>query len=510
MDPSDFDEPHPGRDIISSDSEGPGIQAAEIIAPIRPYAQHIIAAIVIIAIAWFAFDYFFASLVQADISVRNTEGEALNNNSIKLFAQGSSEPFFTGDGESVYTLSLRPGNYRYEVASAGYDTKKSSLEVSQEQKSQEITLEKELGVRISGFSEAFPKRVFLGGKAVVTVQLENSSDSDKEIELVGEKGIEGLVSAQGITVPANSTEAVEVTISIPAGTTVKDTRQGDEKQAVLRIKYTTEKETASFTLLPNPASGISVNGADLRASARESKNKDEDEITVRNSNRFPVDSLSLSVEITSAVKNDEEEVLKWLQFTEIANEENPQRIEITSIPAGGSVKKELQLVVPLTAKKELGIKGNIVLDSPYLSEPIKKTLTIDVQEEAEFEISLSLSPASPVEIGWDETLGRYEEKLVSLRVENKGQLDLKNLVFSIENDADCSTDWLDFQENSIELLRIGTQQEVKLRASAPLAVRGQESSRNCTIHYRYDDPVSQGTYFEDSLIGFVEVSPEPG
>jgi hypothetical protein len=508
MDPMDFDDPHPETEDLNFGGESSLAQVTGMLAPIKPYIQHIVAAVVILAIVWFAYDYFFASLIEVEITVKNTEGELLSKNSLELFARGSTQPFFSGKNGSTYTVSLKPGRYNFEAKSQGYDTEKGGFDVSQDEKTHVVVLEQGLGVEIIGFKESVPDRMFVGGIAQLSVQLKNNSGQDKEVELVAEKDIEGMVSAGKITVPAGASEIVELELSIPSNTTVNEEKTGDGKEAVLRVKYTNEKESVNFLLFPNPAENISLNTLDLMASARENDNKDEGDITVRNSNKFSVDSLTLKLEITSASKNDREEVLSWLQFSEIANEENPRHMEISSIGGGDSVKKELQLVVPLTAKKELDIKGNIILDAPYFSEPIKKTITIDVQAEAEFGLSLSVSPTSPLEIKWDDTLGKYEDLLISLEAENDGQIDLKNVVLSIENDADCSPDWLEFQENSIELLQVGKTEELKLTASAPIVVRGQESSKQCDIEYRYDDPVQLGEYIEKTEIAFLEVRPE--
>ena len=507
MDPIDYDEPHPGEAEFDM-GEGPAAQVGDMLEPIKPYIQHIIAAVVVLAIVWFAYDYFFASMIDVEITVKNTEGELLRNSSLEIFAQGSTEPLFSEKNKATYNVSLKEGSYKFEAKSDDYGVKKSGFEVSQDEKAHMIELEQDLDVEIIGFGETVPERMFVGGTTQLTVQLKNNSDKEKEVELVAEEGIEGMVSTQKITVSTGAMETVELELSIPSNTSVKDQKEGDKKEAVLRIKYTNEKESADFTMLPNPTKNISFKSLGLSASARENKDKDEGIITIKNSNKFAVNDLTLTLEITSASKNGREEVMKWLQFSKIADQENPRELKISSIDGSESVKNELQLVVPLTAKKELDIKGNIILNAPYFSEPIKETITIDVKEEAEFGLSLLISPRSPVEIGWDDTIGNYKDELVSLEVKNEGQIDLKNLVFSIENDADCSSDWLEFQENSIELLRVGRTEELKLTASAPLAVRGQENSKQCTIAYRYDDPLKVGEYIEKVEVSLLEVVPE--
>ncbi len=505
-----FDEPSYGSGGVEFESEGIAGQLTSVVGPVKKFLPHIIAVVVIAAIAWFAYDYFFGSVVSVTITVKDTEGKLLDDSMIKIFAAGSSEPLFDGTGSSTYAVSLKAGTYRYEANAPGYAIKKSSFDVSSEETGPIIKLQQDIDVEIVNFEQDFPESLFVGGSKQFSVQLKNHSGSSESIELVAESDLEGyeLVGTTQITIPANSTQAVSVEIIVPASTVVKDQKNGDEKTAVLRVKYTEEQGKTDFVLYPNPGLEISLSDADFGAKARENYNKDEEEISIKNSNYFPIEDLELSVEITSSTNNDPTSVLTWFQFTEIANQEKPWRIEISSIPAKGSIKKELQVVLPMTAKKELGIKGNIVLDAPFLSEPIKETLTLDVKESAEFGIELSLSPRSPIEIEWGSTLGKYEDKIITINVKNSGKLDLENLVFSVANSTVCSTGWLEFIENSIDSLRTGETEGLKLNASAPIAMRGQEQSKYCDIRHRFDNPAVAGTYAEGVEKSFIEIVPE--
>ena len=504
-----FDEPSYGTEEGEFEGEGIAGSAMQALGPVKEYLPHIIAAIAVIAVAWFAYDYFVGSLVQVTVTIRDTEGTLLENSSMKVFAEGSNEPLFSEKDSSTYSLSIRQGRYRYEANAPGYAAKRSSFDASSEDAEKLITLSKDIEVEIVDLQD-FPGKLFVNGKKQFSVQLKNNSSQSQSIELLAEAGIEGFaLTGAAATIPAGSTQAIQLEISVPAGTSVKDERAGEEKKAVLRVKYTEEKGEASFTLYPNPALRITLSEADFSAKARENDNKDQDVITIKNNNYFPIEDLVLSIEITSATKNDQAEVFTWFSFTEIANQPNPQQIEISSIAKRSNVVKELQVILPMTAKKELDIKGNVVLNASFFSEPIKRTLTLDIKEEAEHKIELSLSPTSPIEIEWDDILGTWEEKMIVLKARNAGQLDLYNVVFSVANEVVCSDDWLVLIENSIDKLSVGETAELKLNVSAPLAVRGQESSKYCNIRYRYDDPVSPGNYAENMLTAFLEIAPQP-
>jgi len=506
-----FDRPTYGGQEVDIGSEGIASQLTAIVGPIKSYLPYIIGAIVVLAIAFFVYDYFVASVVQVTVTLKDTEGRLLEGNELKIFAEGSNAPIFEDSGASTYAVSLRAGKYVYEASVPGsdYKTKKGSFEVSQKSREHEIRLVKDIEVEILGLEQSFPSRLYIGGTREFSVGLKNHSSSTAQIELEAEGDIIGLVDSGIISVPGNGTKDVTLSVEMSLGTSIEDLRNGDEKQAVLRVKYTSNEAKADFVLYPNPRDKISVNEASLNADAIEGDNKDEVEIKVRNRNSFPIEGITLSIEITSSRNNSSEEVLSWLQFTEIANQSNPREIEISSIPAGDTVEKELQLVLPLTAKEEPDIKGNIVIEAPFLSEPIKNTLTISVDRGAKYGIELSSLPGSPVDIEWNDALEKYEDKVVNLKVKNTGQLELQNLVFSIANPVVCSSSWLEFVENTIDSLDAGATKELMMTASAPLAMRNYESPKLCNIRYRYYNPIVAGAFVEDTEVGFIEIVPKP-
>lgn len=500
-----FDSPAYSSDQIEFEDEGIAGQAKEAIEPVKRFLPAIIAVIVIAVVAWLAYDYFIGSMLSVSLSVKDTEGRLLDESSIKVYAEGQSQPLLEDSGLGTYDIKLRPGNYRYEATASGYALKKGSFSVSAEETEPVATLSKDIDVEILNFEQNFPNKLFAGGKSKFSVQLKNQSDSDATIELVAEDDIAGMVESGPITVLGNSTQAATLEIRVPPGTNVKDAKKGDTKSAALRVKYTAKKSKAGFVLFPNPVLGIKVDEAGFSAKAGE---KDSDEISIKNSNDFSIEDLVLTIEITSAVNNSPAEVRQWFQFTEVANQPNPQEIAISTVPAKGTITKELQAIVPITAQKEADIKGNVVLSAPCLAEPIKKTLTLDVTEGAEYGITLTLSPKSPVGIEWSETQGGYEEKMLDLKVKNSGKLGLENIVFAVANIIVCDEDWLVLAENTIDSLQIGETKTLKLSASAPISVRGREATVYCSLRYRFDDPTQAGVYAEETLTNFIEVNPE--
>ncbi len=508
-----FEEPTYSASEIKIGGEGFG----DKVGAVKKFVPYIIAIVVLAAIALFAYDFFIGSVSNVSIAVKDTEGEALGESSIKLFAAGADQPFFTGSDASTYTVAMRTGSYRAEATAPGYAIKTAQIELGANENQKTIELEKDFDVEITGFEQAFPAKLFLGQATTVPVTVQNKSDKSATVQLMLEDGLKELVAQDetgAVTIAGNSSAAINIAINVKTSIKIKNEKDGDSKKAVVRVKYTKKQESHNFTLFPNPADKITLGSATFSVKAREGLNKQSKKIKVTNSNKFSIEDLNLSIEITSSTANDEAQVLQWFQFTEIADEPKPQLIGIQSIAAASSVEKELQVIAPLSAKKEPGIKGNIVLSAGYLQQPKKTTLTLEIAEEASYGIALSLTPNQPYEIAWDDTKGKYEKKIVTLKVKNSGQAGLQNIFLTIENEDDCSTNWLSFLESTpqklgeIDSLAVGQTRELKMEATAPIAQRGNETSMYCSMHYRFDNPVQLGEYVEDTMPAFIQIRPE--
>jgi len=517
--PDKFDEPRYSDEEIDLGKSGFGSGIGEMLGPVKAFLPYIMLIVLLAVVAFFAYDYFIGSVMNVTITIQDVEGSSLNKNSFKLFEGGNTQPLFSDRDSSSYTVQVKPGRYRYEINAAGYAIKRASLEIVAGDTTKTIELEKDLDVEIVGLESAFPERIFAGQALDVQVTLRNRGSKSAVVQLVPENDLaEFTDEISGITVGSNTTTVATFSVNVPASTAIKDKSNGDSKTAVLRIKYTKEKASANFTVLPNPKGNIKLNEASFRVKAIEGQNKQSKPIKITNSNRFPIEDLELSIEITSSTKHDPEKVKEWFQFTEVANQPEPWKINIANVPAGKSVEKELQVVVPLTADRELGIKGNIVLNTEYFDQPKKETLTLDITEKASHGIQLTLSPRQPYRINWDSSLSPagYETKDISLNVKNTGQIDLRNVFVSIENSDDCHDGWLKFlgdltslDNKTIELLAVGETEELRMQASAPTVQRGSETPMYCDLYYRYDNPIQFGEYVEKSEPAFIKIEPVP-
>ncbi len=484
-------------------------QVGKITPILKKNAKLIIALIAVAAIAWLAYDYFIGSIIEATIAIEDTEGTSLEDNSIKVFEKGNQEEIFKDSDSPSYSLSLRPGEYRYQVIAENYKPKNGSFTVARENPDAKIVLSKDIDVSITEFEQNFPSKLFVGSTKQFQIVLQNHADSSVSVDLVAGETLKGMLSGgTGLAIPGNSTKTFDLEIFVPKGTEVSDDETGDQKKAEIRVKYTNEKSEAGFVLFPNPKNEIKLDDARFSAEATEGKNTDDQDIEIDNGNDFPIGDLELSVEITGASKNDIEDVLSWFRFTEnLKTDPEPYKIPITSIPGKEDAEKVLQVEIPLTAQKEPAITGNIVLTAPWLDEPIKRPLTLNIKKGADFGIELDVSERNPIEIDWDSALGKYKDVPVMLAVDNTGKLDIQNIVVSVANEATCNRDWLEILENNVERLAAGEDKDLAMMASAPPAAMSNQP-RYCSIRYTYSNPTGSGGRMEAVKTNLIEIVPQ--
>ncbi len=99
----------------------------------------IIGLLVLAILGYFAYDYAVLSVKTASVSVKNTENEALNTATVRVYALNQKTALATFTGTK--TLELRRGEYEYEVAAAGYKPGRGAFSVDDKGSAVVIELE---------------------------------------------------------------------------------------------------------------------------------------------------------------------------------------------------------------------------------------------------------------------------------------------------------------------------------------------------------------------------------
>ncbi len=480
-------------------SGGKAARAAKKILPI------LVLLLVIAGAGWFFYDMFVGSIRNITITVKNAEGEPLRDSSIKIYTAGGEE-LFRSAGQASHSTELRKGTYNADVTAGGYELKRGQQITVDEKDTIPIVLEKNYRLEIDGIENTFPKSIILGQTLQAPMVVKNNGKGVVDAEFVFEGDIEKLgiiVIPTPLSIPPQG-EATAILEIKPQGLQLEQ-KTGDTLKGSVRVKYVLKKESLETKVYPTPI--LELREIDFGRLKAGTSGFDKD-ITVRNKSAFPVTGLLLSIEITNAPLNKPSEVLKWFKFTEIANTENPTQVEILEIQKSGIAEKKLRVDIPITAKKEV-ISGNLVLSASFLGENKKKPLTIEVSEEANIGLRALPRPGK-ISIRWLEEQGKYEEKPMVVEFTNSGALSINNILLSVKNSATCHVGWLRIAEQTISELAPKQSRELTLFASSPVSQRGNESTMNCKLRYKYDNPTPLGpSFFEQEIEGFIAITPLP-
>lgn len=482
--------------------EGPKEKAARLA---RKHAPMIVLAVVAIAGGLFFYDFLIGSIRAVDFSIKNTEGDELRDSSIKIYTT-SGEEIFVSAGKPTHATELRKGTYSADITATGYELKREQITIS-DTPNTSIVLEKNIRAEILSPKDNFPHSLVSGQVTQGRLTVENNGSGAIESYFVFEGDLKNLIInalPSPLVVPPQSTATAIIEIQVPREIQVKE-KTGDALKGSVRLKFTKKKYDLEARLYPTPVLELKeIDFGRLKAGA---SGIDKD-ASVRNKSGFPVTDLMLGIEITSAPINKPSEVIKWFKFTEIADAENPALINVPVIEKSALVTKKLRVDIPLAAKKEV-ISGNIVLSASFLAQDIKKPLTVEVSEETNIGLTASARPDT-ISISWVEAQGKYEEKPLAVEFTNTGTLPLKNILLSVKNTATCHTGWLRIAEQTIAELKPRENRELTLFATAPVSQKSNETTMNCKLRHKYDNPTPTGpTFIEAEIEGFVAITPRP-
>ncbi len=484
---SDFDDPEMfGSDDVEYASDSP-------LDLIKDNLPKIIAVIAILAVAYFAYDYFIASVKEVNISVVDAEGDDVKA-SVKIYATGGEDPIHKGSGKDSFSFQIRAGEYSVKVEAPGYDDETESLTVSREENSpMKVVLEKDISIKITGFNP--PAQIIKGQTIQVPISFENKSSKTETIFLVFEEDGLNLESApQEIIVPGNGTAQATVVISVPDGFDAG--KSGKEAKIKARIKYL--KEDADADIEVKPAPDIELAGdkpEDFSANAGEFD--DTEKIKIENNSKFDITDLVLEIEITDTENNKffgEEKIREWFQFVPNENSEK-WKVNIPVIEEREDLELNFYIKPPITAQQDI-IVGNFVLTADYLAVPKKTSFQLEIKKSAD--VQLTVKPKSSLydfEIELDSVTGEYEiDRDQYLEVENDGSVSINNI--NVVVSPNCE-DWIEFQTTpNISSLSSGDDKTIFLNVSAPSGTM-VGTTIECEISYFYDDPLGgprkQGT-----------------
>ena len=288
-----FEAPSYSGDERAFEQSSIGDKIAPMTGALGKHKKAIIAVIIIAIVAYFAYDFFIGSYKTIDFSLKNTEGESLSATSFRIFDLSGNKLFETS-GESGFSAKLKPGEYRIEAkTSSEYATANTTLSVS-DNSTETIEFEKNIKAEIIGM-ENFPLVLIAGGTPSFSLTIENKASEEAEIELVPSSELSKIsLQIPSITVPANSSETIAITVSVPEAIKITNLESGDDLKGSLRIKYTNTKKSlpSGVKIFPMPNLAFSPTNLNVSGAAGADVIKD---FTITNNSAFTVYDLNLSL-----------------------------------------------------------------------------------------------------------------------------------------------------------------------------------------------------------------------
>lgn len=502
--PEDLDRfDSPSYDVDDVEYEGEGIMGTlgPVLNPIKKNIKIIVAVVVLLIIAYVAYDFFIGSMQEATVVIQDTEGDPISNNKLTLYDSAGGK-IKSEEGNDRYVFQLKSGEYRYEAEAPGYKTKKSTFDVS-ESEPVEIVLEKNWGVEIVDFEDNFPSQWIAGQTRTVEFQVKNSDSVPRNIFVLFEGDLENWADTKEVAIPANGTQTVSFEVSIPRNQEFSKTEQksGKKLNAKARIKETTDNQTKGFTLSPAPEITFTISGFPGGMDAGEVDTRGK--IKINNNSDFPIENITLTIEVPERVQS-------WFQFQEKVGEPEAWTISIPRIDADSDITKAVRIDVTPIAELET-ITGKVMLSASFIQPSLEETFNLEVENTANF--GLELTAKNTMKIDWDPLSSNFEEIIETVKVKNVGDLAIEGIRVSVKNSLVCSTDWLELVQESVPPLGPNDSYEITMKVSAPIAQRGNETRMLCKLGYRYYNPlagnIGQPEHKEGEMEGEIAVEPQP-
>lgn len=473
------------------------------LSAVKSLLPKIIAIIIIAVIGFFVYDFFFGGFVEVNISVKDTEGKAVQAKIEVTPSTGGEAVFKSKTLTSNASTKLKAGDYRVEVRREDYITYSKHKTITGEEGEEgafwEITLEKDFAKDVELVKLQGPSEIFAGQAIQGNAVLRNNGSEFVEMELLAKSPSKDLgieFSLLRIALTAGKEQPVSFTITTAEA--IQTGKTGKDYKIEVRIKGTNRSKTKkTITVKAFPAPKLEVTPKDIKLKADAGKERKK-EIRIRNAGKVSARDLKARIEITSAPVNTLEEAKKWFFFVGTARK---SEIEIDSIGTGfgqNEAAVTLKVKVPETAKKET-ISGQLIISADWLSEEIKKTIELEIGKEVKVGVTVRL-PASEIKVPYSGETGEYE-KVTSkyITIKNEGEVALginatgSPINIQVKNSEDCTEEWISkFEPSSIDNLLKGDERKVWLEVSAPIeAFAGETQYVVCEIMVTYKNPLTQ-------------------
>ncbi len=481
-----YDSPHgeEPQDYGPFAQEQLGEQATPIIDALKANWKMIAAAIAILLIAYFAYDFFIGSYREVSVQATSTEGASVPV-SVKITTE-SGQPVATISSGQKARLKL--GTYMLSAAAQGYKPISSSQLSVTANSTEKLELEADKDITLKG---ELPQVLITGEKREIDLTLTNNGASQEKVELVAEgdaaKDLKLEYRSPIDVSPGENTIRVNLEVSEKGGSKDGTGRSGSIRVKGLRAGAVVEGEyeliefdEAKFDVFIG-GDKANVNFGTLLPGEHKQR-----KMTFDNRNSFDIEELVVEKHLASSGFEKEYKIEDWFTF-------NPKGA-IYVKAQDRSKEVQLDLAIPRDVEfpestEPAKVSGTITLGNTFYSREF--TFTFDVKKpEARLDIEMDLNPRI-----------RSKDKVwepinSTLRVVNKGKVKLTDIRLHVSCNPEGSQ-WLRLLDSgsneyrgSISIAELAVAADAKTVAyrteASPTAKAGETVV--CTLKARYDDP----------------------
>ncbi len=492
MESSPFDQPIP--QALSPMDAAQGI--------IQQHGKKIIKGIIALVVLIFLYNFFIGSLVKVTIEARDTEGRIVAGIKGSLYEGSSNSPFHPFSGNT--TLDLRPGEYRVEWNVSGTPYKDPgenlfTVESGNGPQTEKTTLERNSGVSVSSLS--FPSTLVVGQtNAIGTLTLENKTSKQETVELAFDGDLDpNILDIQTqpttLTIPGGQTVNVQLTISVPTNTVVKNPKSGDPKKGNIRVKYTLNGKEARYTLFK--AFAFDVNPKTPQTFSATANKLFTKTFTLRNSNT--VDSsegIQTEISIKSTQANSLNQIAGWFDWSP-----SPP---FAPLKKGETDSVQMQLLAPPSAGSDI-ITGEITFFTGFWSQIVPFTLNL-TEAKVELDVTLDGSATLKQYTLSQDASGQFETRTTILKLENEGALAIENILMEVQG---CEQYIMQTDPNFFLSLKLaekgksGSSKTTTLQITAPASALPGDT-KTCLLQINYLDPKTNDVVQHDPITVEIE------
>lgn len=489
-----YDNPHGEEDAgiyERSPLEQAGEMGGSVVEKVRPHLKKIIAAVVILAVLFFAYDFFIGSVKTVSFKVTDTEGNQIEAG-IKVMSSNGQEIKRLKSGEA---LGLKSGDYRIDVQASGYKTLRGktitvsdSAEISEE-------LESDRELELAG---QFPSSFATGDKKEFRVTVTSNEKEPLEAVLLLEGDAKNAMEIgydKPLTILPGSND-IDVTLTTKKDAADKYIGQGktgiirieglDNKKAKIEGKYSlTRFQEGKFRVTVN--SSDRINYGKIRAGETVEKT-----LKVENDNKFDISDIKAGVKISSTEFSKPEEVEKWFAFSPT---------DTLSINSGTEGQLTIVLNTPLghqfpSGKETESINGVVNVTTSFVSKQLQ--LALDIQKVA---VGITISGIQPT-YNIQKKDGAYKKQAGFIEVRNSGEVLLTDVEAKVQCNPAASS-WISFEGSAVEYqiqsIAKDQTQQVPYTIDVPATAKPAEIV-NCKLGIFYKDPAGQRQSAEKQVL----------